>query len=211
VNDVINRLLVVINNSSFVVQTYCVLTAHLLFISLIGLISYLIIPHFLYLPISLANMAIWIACGFFGWRNPINVALPSFSVITGLFLGLIAHRNGATFAASSIITIVAFISLSLYAYRSQRDFNFLAAILNVSFYVSLFACVLLIIFPVKLLSLIMAVFGILIFVGWILYDTQQIRDNASYDYTPEHGAFDLIMDIVALRSWIQGLLDKLDL
>ena len=165
----------------------------------------------LYLPISLADMVIWIACGFFGWRNPIKVVLPLFSVITGLFLGLIAHRNGATFAASSIITIVAFVSLSLYAYRSQRNFSFLAAILNVCFYVSLFGCVLLIIFPVKLLSLIMAMFGILIFVGWILYDTQQIRDNASYDYTPEHGAFDLIMDIVALRSWIQAFLDKLDL
>lgn len=206
----VNRLLFAINNSNFVVQTYCVLTAYLLLIVSVSCVSYFVIPRFLYMPLALADTAMWIACGFFGWRNPIKVVLPLFSVITGLFLGLIARQHGATFAASSVITIVAFVSLSFYAYRSQRDFSFLGAVLNVCFYVSLVGCVLAIFFPIKLLTLGLSLFGVLIFVGWILYDTQQIRDNASFDYTPEHGAFDLIMDIVALRSWLQSLLEKLD-
>lgn len=40
----------------------------------------------------------------------------------------------------------------------------------------------------------------------LLYDTNQILDRMGGDYPPASGAFDLMMDIVGLRSWVESLL-----
>jgi FtsH-binding integral membrane protein len=59
---------------------------------------------------------------------------------------------------------------------------------------------------VSFLSVLLGMVGTALFIGWLLYDTSEILNRMDSDYPPASGAFDLMMDIVGLRSWIERLL-----
>lgn len=59
---------------------------------------------------------------------------------------------------------------------------------------------------IKILYLIIGLFGSAVFVGWILYDTSHILQRADDpDYSAPHAAFDLFMDIIGLFSYVRLL------
>lgn len=59
---------------------------------------------------------------------------------------------------------------------------------------------------IKILYLIIGLFGSAVFVGWILYDTSHILQRAGDpDYSAPHAAFDLFMDIIGLFSYVRLL------
>src|SRR4028118_997554 len=71
----------------FVRRTYTVFVLSLVGICAMGFLSYALLPRAAFLPLAVADGVLWVACGWFGWRRPVQLVLPLFSLITGLFLG----------------------------------------------------------------------------------------------------------------------------
>ena len=78
-------------DSQFIQRTYQVLFGALALMTLLGIFSYTQLPPASAGPLMLLDSIIWIACGWFGLRNPIKAVFPIFLIITGLCLGQIAH------------------------------------------------------------------------------------------------------------------------
>ena len=196
----------------FIRQTYTVLLFSLLAIVGLGYVSYYTLPATSFRPLSIADGAIWVACGWFGWRRPAMLTLGLFSVITGLFLGQLAHMYyGNAFALASMLTVVGFIGLSAYVHITKQSFSFLRGFLFVSFFILLGACFILPFFHVRGMNLYISAFGTFVFAGWILYDTSNLlerRNNA--DYTPGIAAFELLLDLIGFFRWLLSLLGDRD-
>ncbi len=197
---------------SFLQRTYSALFIALCAMTLFGVFSYFILPPVAKFPLLILDALIWIACGWFGLRNPIKAIFPLFIVITGLALGQIAHQyHPDTFFAAGILTLVVFAATSSYVLKSKKDFSFLAGFLNIGFWVLLALMILLIFVKLSLLSLFFGLFGTAVFIGWILYDTSQIIYRADHaGYSPQLGAFDLFMDMIGLFSFVRHLFNLWD-
>lgn len=197
---------------SFIQKTYTILFGALALMTVLGIFSYTVLPPASAFPLFILDTLIWIACGWFGLRNPIKAIFPVFLVITGLFLGQIAHYyRPEIFLSASILTLAIFAGVSSYVLWSKQDFTFLRGALNIGFWVLLAMMLLLFFVHISVLSLILGLFGTAIFIGWILYDTSQIvyrADDAAY--SPYYGAFDLFMDIIGLFSFIRSLFSYFD-
>lgn len=111
-----------------------------------------------------------------------------FTGLEGLTLGPVLNTylnmpNGssivmtATGATAGIFTL-----LSLYATTSKRDFSFLGGFLFVGLIVMLIASLVMIFFPVPAGQVILAAFGVLIFSGYILYDTANLVRGGETNY-----------------------------
>lgn len=196
----------------FLQQTYRVFLLSLGTMFLLGLVSYFTFPAASKWVLGILDTIIWVACGWFGLRQPIKAVSTVFVVITGLFLGMVARSNPGLFVASTLLTLIMFAGLTLYVHQTARDFSNLRPILNMAFWVMLALGIVFIFFSTSLLSLIIGLVGTAVFTGWILYDTQQIllRADNDYGYTPMQGSFELLMDIVGLRSSIQNIMSYFD-
>lgn len=195
---------------SFIRQTYMTLLISLASMLMLGVFSYYALPSVSRWPLGLLDSLIWIACGWFGLRQPIKILLPIFVLITGLLFGQLAHLRPQLFIASSLLTVMVFSGLTAYVFSSRRDFSFLRSSLGIGFWVLLVGGLLMLLIKVSVLSLLMGLIGTALFVGWILYDTDQILSRMDGDYEPAVGAFDLIMDIVGLRSSIERVMSYFD-
>ena len=127
-------------------------------------------------------------------------------MITGLFFGQLARANAGLFMTSAVLTVLVFAGVTAYVFSSDRDFSFLRDKLSYGFWFLIAGSLLLLFVKVSFLSLLLGIVGTAIFIGWLLYDTSQILSRMDGDYPPASGAFDLMMDIVGLRSWIESLL-----
>jgi FtsH-binding integral membrane protein len=193
----------------FVRETYRLLLYALLGIVGAGFLAYNTLPLAALLPVGIANFVLWIACGMFGWRRPTNVTLPLFTLVNGLFLGLIAHLYApAVFLSAAVLTALAFTGLTLYVHKTRADFSYLTGFLSILCWVILGGALLSIFLPIPLMSVGLAALGVLFFGGWILYDTSQILQNREPGQTPGAAAFELLLDIIGLFRWLLRLLDQ---
>lgn len=193
----------------YVRETYRLLLYSLLGIVGAGFLAYNTLPMAAFLPVALANAVLWIACGMFGWRRPTHVTLPLFTLVNGLFLGLLAHLYApAIFASAGVLTALAFTGLTVYAHTTKKDFSYVAGFLSIAFWVMLGAILLSIFLPIPLLALGIAALGVMTFGGWILYDTGQIVQERHTGRSPGAAAFELLLDIIGLFRWILRLLDQ---
>ena len=93
----------------------------------------------------------------------------------------------------------------------KKDFSSLRASLNIGFWVILALSVISFFVHISALSLFIGIFGSVIFIGWILYDTSQILMRADQlGYNAHTGAFDLFMDIIGLFSFVRHLFNFID-
>lgn len=195
----------------FIRRAYSVLLGSVFAIIALGYVSFYFLPITSFRPLGMADAAIWIACGWFGWRRPAMVTLGLFSIITGLFLGQLAHMYAAAaFGAASLLTTLGFIGLSAYVHVTKKDFSFLRGFLFISFFVLIGAGLLLAFFQVPHLQTALAAFGTFVFAGWILYDTSNLLQRRDADYTPELAAFELLLDLIGFFRWILNLLNSRD-
>lgn len=192
---------------NFIQRTYGVLLIALIAMTLLGVFSYTTLPQASRMPLLILDTLIWIACGWFGLRNPIKAVFPVFLLITGLFLGQVAHLyRPDMFLAAALMTLAIFGAVSGYVLYTKKDFTFLGGALNIGFFILIAMMLLLFIFKISILSLILGLFGTAVFIGWILYDTSQILYRADETgYTAQHAAFDLFMDIIGLFSFVRSL------
>jgi FtsH-binding integral membrane protein len=195
----------------FIRRTYSVLLVSLLAIVGLGYVSFYTLPRTSFQPLGIADGIIWVLCGWFGWRRPPMVTLGLFSVITGLFLGQLAHMYYANvFALASMLTLVGFIGLSAYVHITKQSFSFLRGFLCISFFILLGGCFILPFFHIRGMNLLISTFGTFVFAGWILYDTSNLLERRDGDYTPGVAAFELLLDLIGFFRWLLSLLSNRD-
>ena len=194
---------------SFIGRTYQILLAALVGIFLLGLVSYRWLPGSWVAPLGTADGILWVLCGWFTWRRPVAVVFPIFSVVTGLFLGQLAHTSPVAFLYAAILTLVSFGALTIYVHVSKQDFSFLRGFLYVAFFVLLGGGLLVSFRHSHWQHVAYAAFGTLVFLCWILYDTSQLTDDPEEDPTPGLAAFELLLDIIALHDWMIDLIKEL--
>lgn len=149
--------------------------------------------------------------------------VPTWNVVSfalyGLFTGIVmstmiflaiflAERNGAAGGTYLLqaggLTLLAFGSISAYAYFSKRDFSFLRSFLTVGAIVLLGAILISFFVQSTGLHLIISVFGVLLMSGFVLYDTQKVLKTFP-DGEHVQGAMTLYLDFVVLFIYILQL------
>jgi FtsH-binding integral membrane protein len=196
------------SEDSFLRSTYHLLLIALGSTAVLAIFSSYLLPKSSFGPLAIADGVIWMLCGWFGWRKPIEVTFPLFVVITGLFLGQLAQFHKSSFLMALILTPVTFVGLSFYVHFTKTSFSFLRGFLSMSFFILLGSCILFFFFQSHLLELLLVIFGVLVFASWILYDTSHILERKDADFTPGIAAFELILDIVGLHRWLMELLES---
>lgn len=135
-----------------------------------------------------------------------------FSVVQGAFLGpLLANLDryapGIPLEAA-VLTAAVFGGLSLYAIVSKKDFSFLSGFLFVGLIGLIVAGILTFFIHAALLSMLYAIGGVLIFSGYVLYDTSMIMRRLGPDQAII-GAISLYLDLINLFLFILRLLTNL--
>lgn len=64
---------------------------------------------------------------------------------------------------------------------------------------------------IPLYHVLIAAFGTIVFLAWVLFDTSRLIHRDDPELTPALAAFELILDIVGLHRWLLDLLKELDL
>ncbi len=132
-----------------------------------------------------------------------------FSGVLGLMLGpyLMAANQVApgTPALAAALTFFLFGGLSLYTIISGINFSFLGGFLNMALIGLLIAGIFLIFFHIPFLSILYSLGGVLIFSGYVLYDTSNVMNRHSAE-EPISAAIALYLDVINLFLFILQLL-----
>jgi FtsH-binding integral membrane protein len=191
----------------YIARTYNVLLAALAVIAVAGVVSFQFLPRASLLPLAVADTVLWIACGWFGWRRPLQFTMGLFSIVTGALLGQVAHLTPpGVFAQATVFTMVTFAGLSFYVHVTKKDFSFLGGFLVAAFWISIVASVIMVFFPGLRATMPFAAFGTLVFAGWILYDTSHVAREVDSMELAGYAAFALLLDIVGLFKNLLNLL-----
>jgi modulator of FtsH protease len=152
-------------------------------------------------------------------RTPgVNVlALFGYTFVTGLFLApslffaQLMATQGATLDASPVrdaflLTGAAFVGLTGFVFVSKKDFSFLGASLSMGLWVVLGGLVLGFFLHSAALSLAVASVGVLLFSGYILYDTSRLLREP--EASPVSAALRLFLDVVNLFMFLLRILSS---
>jgi FtsH-binding integral membrane protein len=149
----------------------------------------------------------------------VNIAaLFGYAFITGLFIApsiFVAQAMasaGHTLDASPVrdaflLTATAFVGLSGYTLVSRRDFSNLGAALTIGLFVLIGASLLGIFVHAAVFHLAVASMGVLLFAGYILYDTSRIM-RTSEDGDAVGAALQLFLDIINMFLLILRILSS---
>jgi FtsH-binding integral membrane protein len=162
--------------------------------------------------LAIAGIVCIIALSFAQRVQGLNLALLLlYSAIQGAILGPLLTIYEARFpgiaAEAGWITIAVFGALTGYVFTSKKDFSFLGGILFVGLIAMIVAGIVMMFVHAALASTIYSVFGVLLFSGYVLYDTSRIMLRLS----PEDaviGAVQLYLDFVNLFMFILRLLSS---
>ncbi len=152
---------------------------------------------------------------FFTSRTPgVNVfLLYLFAAIQGALLGpllvLVNHALPGIPAQAAVMTTAVFGGLSLYALQSRRDFSYLGGFLFVALIALIVGGIVMWFIHSSLLSMLYSVGGILIFSGYVLYDTSLIMRRLGPN-DAVIGAINLYLDLINLFLFILQLLSELN-
>lgn len=196
-------------------KTYSLFLIAVISICVIGYYSFHFVPKQHWATLGMLDCVIWILCGWFGWRHPIIISFPTFTVITGLFLGALANHYTASgraevFMSAAFITVMAFAGLTFYVFVTRKDFYWLLGFLCAGFWILLGSFSVYKWTNLSLIGIGIDIFGIVVFTGWILFDTSRILNRRDSELTPPIAAFELFLDIIGFHSYILDLLDWRD-
>jgi modulator of FtsH protease len=161
----------------------------------------------------------FMAANFLRRRPGVNVlALGAYTFVTGLFLAptlffaQLMASHGQTLDASPVrdaflLTGAAFTGLSGYALVTRRDFSFMGAALSMGTWVVLGALFLGMFLQSSVLQLATASVGVLLFGGYILYDTSRLLHDRD-ESDPVGAALRLFLDIVNVFLFLLRILSS---
>ncbi|MBI5832795.1 MAG: Bax inhibitor-1/YccA family protein [Armatimonadetes bacterium] len=149
--------------------------------------------------------AVWRVAGLNVLMMLVFCAITGLMITPRVFIATIADGPG-TVAMAGAMTAITFGTLTLYAFISRRNFSFLGAGLNMALWGLIIGGLLNgLFFHSPFTHYLMAWFGVVIFGGYVLYDTSVIlRELDEQDYTG--GALRLYLDAVNLFLTILSLL-----
>ena len=103
------------------------------------------------------------------------VALFSFTTVSGLTLGPLLYQVGPSIAAEAFaLTAITFAGLSMYVVFSKKDFSFMSGFLMTGLIVVIAGGILNLFIGSPIMHFIMSGASVLLFSGFILYDTSNI-------------------------------------
>jgi FtsH-binding integral membrane protein len=195
---------------------------HLFFVSILvtvgvgyftGQIARTMLP--LLMPLLIAGLVVGLIMGFARNTSGVNLALLMlYAAIQGAIAGpiltilnAIPQYEGVGLQAA-VLTVAVFGGLSLYVLNTKRDFSYLGGFLFVAIIALLVGGIVLFFFRTPLLNMIYAAAGVLIFSGFILYDTSVIQQKLHQDQAVA-GAISLYLDFIGLFWFILRLLMSL--
>ena len=128
------------------------------------------------------------------------VALFSFTTFSGLYVGPIVYYYGTTIALEAFaLTALVFGGLTLYVIFSKRDFSFMQGFLFTGLMVVVIGSLLNMFFGSSLAQFMISGAAVLLFSGFILYDTSNIL---RYYGTDEHVSATLALYLDILNLFI---------
>jgi FtsH-binding integral membrane protein len=160
--------------------------------------------------LMIAGLVCFIGMFFARRTTGLNIALLYlFAAIEGALLGplmpLINQVAPGVPAQAAWLTGGVFAGLTAYVFQSRKDFSYLGGMLFGALIALLIAGILLFFIGSTLLHTLYCVAGVLIFCGYILYDTSQIIQHLAPDEAIV-GAVELYLDILNLFLFILRLL-----
>ena len=165
-----------------------------------GPLLLLVAPNMM-LYFILQNALIFFAS--FAARKPgLNmVALFSFTTVSGLTLGPLLYQVGPSIAAEAFaLTAITFAGLSMYVVYSKKDFSFMSGFLMTGLIVLIVGGLLNMFFIQSgMMHFVMSGASVLLFSGFILYDTSNIL---RYYGTDEHVSATLALYLDVLNLFI---------
>ena len=164
----------------------------------------------LMMPLLIAGFVCIIALSFARRTGGLNVfLLYLFAAIEGAVYGpllwLINQSAPGLPASAAALTVAVFGGLTLYAMVSKKDFSYLGGMLFISLIALVVAGLVLMFFNSSMLGTLYAVGGVLIFSGYVLYDTSRIMQHLQADEAVT-GAVSLYLDFFNLFLFILRLL-----
>ncbi|XP_035824837.1 protein lifeguard 1 [Aplysia californica] len=151
-------------------------------------------------------------CPDFRRRSPLNfVLLIAFTVCEGFLLGTVASQNKTDEVLMAVgITAVVTLALTIFAFQTKWDFTMMGGMLFVLVIVLFCFGILAAIIQSRILSLVYASIGALIFSAYIVFDTQlMLGGKHKYALSPEEyifAALNLYLDIINLFLFILSII-----
>ncbi len=109
---------------------------------------------------------------------------------------------------AGILTVAVFGCLTLYVFQTGKDFQWLGGLLFVAILGLIISSLVMMFFNVPLLSTLYSFIGVLVFSGFILYDTSEIMHRLTPDEAIT-GSIELFVDFIGLFLHILNLLTSL--
>lgn len=114
------------------------------------------------------------------------VGLFSFTTIAGLILGPMLHRYvaagaGGVVVQALVLTTVTFAGLTVYVMISKKDFSFMSGFLTTGLIILIVGMLINFFLQSPMMHFLFSGVGVLLFSGFILYDTSNILRNYSTD------------------------------
>ncbi|KAG1669364.1 Nucleolar GTP-binding protein 1 [Nymphon striatum] len=205
--------------AGFIRKVYCILMAQLL-VTFAAISLFLFVPsvseytvehpELVYVSIALlfVTLIILACCPNVRRKSPINfILLGVFTVLEAFMLGSIAshYKSEEVFIAVGICAAICF-GLTLFSFQTKWDFTGMGTYLFVAviclFIFGIFACI----FQNKVLTILYASIGALIFSMYLVFDTQMMMGGKhKYAISPEEyifAALNLYLDIVNIFLYI---------
>ena len=178
--------------------------------------NFIIYHYWLYFFISLIPLGIMIL---FIYKPQTTRRVPSNYILLFIFTmceGYFLARFTLGFQRMSIyiallLTLIAVITLTIYAFITKNDFTLCGGILWVLLVLHFFGILFMVIFRLSFLYTFLNVFGIALFSLYLIYDTQLIEGNQSYKLSEDDyilGVIMLYLDIINLFIYILSFFGK---
>ena len=165
--------------ADFIRQVYSMLGASLLFAAG-GAYVGLGMPSSFYWPCVIGYFIAFLGAQFLHRSYPLNIVLLAvFTFLSGCVVGptlnyYIAIGAGQAIPLAAGTTGVIFGGLSLYAFASKKDFSFLGGYLFVALLGMILFSLAMMLFHIQFNTLIFSYLGVLVFSGYVLYDTSNL-------------------------------------
>ncbi len=128
------------------------------------------------------------------------VALFSFTTVTGLVVGPLLYRVGPSIALEAFaLTALTFGGLTMYVIFSKRDFSFMQGFLFTGLMIVVFGALINMFFASPMVHFIISGGSVLLFSGFILYDTSNVLRHYGTD---EHVSATLALYLDILNLFI---------